>query len=565
MLKLALIAPNAFTILGAISPKMADTIGTLPGKKRRHGGQWQIELCEENMAHLTIRHPEIDMDDQLREWQMSILEIKDGLMANIDDYPFKTTPYNHQLKSMQAFGEASHFGLLYEMGAGKTKADLDIASYKYLKGEIENLVIGAPNGVHRQWIMEQVPEHVPSCIPRAVLYSSGSTKARNIGVEDILGRKKVMRIFSLNVESFSHKSGAQLLEKICRSGPTMFTIDESSTIKGYKSARTETAHRIARLESVVVRSILDGTPISQGGEDLYGPLEFLHPSVLQCRNYFAFKNRYLIMSPEKKDKVVSYRNLEDLQKRMYSVCHRVLKSECLDLPGCIPMTRYVEMTEVQQKYYNDMKELFLVEIANGEIVTVKDAMVRVNKMQQILGGFVITKHPDGVDAKGKEVFRKQVNRIGTSKLEAAWDVIREHGKKAILFVNFKEEADLFEEYFRTNTNWQVLRYTGKETDDECEKNKQEFMKPGEEKIFLSSMKGVKGLNFPMCSLIVWASFPRVYLNYRQGNERTDRPGQTEKTTIVHLMVPKTVDEGAFRTLMRKEEFATMMLDIRDLL
>lgn len=565
-MKLVLVAPNAFTLHGAVSPKMHDTIQTLPGKKNKHQGVLKIELSEENIAHITIRHPEIDMDDQIRMWYSDLITVKDRILANIDDFPFKTTPYLHQLKSLQAYGDAEYFGLLYEMGAGKTKANLDIASYKYMKGEIENLIVCAPNGVHRQWIMEQVPVHVPDQIQRAVLFTTGSSKSRNIGVEEILGRKKVMRIFAVNTESMSHKNGFQLLEKIVKSGPTMITVDESSSIKGFKSARTESAHKLARMQNAVVRSILDGTPISQGGEDLWGPLEFLSPHVLACSNYYAFRSRYLVMGGQRNDKVVAYKNLEDLQRRLYTCCDRVLKSECLDLPGCIPTTRYVEMTPEQEKAYNDMKELFFVEVANGEIVTVKDAMVRINKMQQILGGFVITKHPDGVDGRGVPVFRKQVNHIGTSKLDAALDLVREHGKKTLIWVNFREEADLLEAHLKANTNWEILRYTGKETEEQANANKQRFMDTSvEEQVLICSMKGSRGLNLPMCSLMIWMSFPRKYLDYRQGNERTDRPGQNEKTTIVHLMVPKTVDERAFRTLMRKEEFATMMLDIRDML
>lgn len=545
---------------------MHDTIFTLPGKKRKSGGMLQIELTEANLAHIMIRHAEIEMDDILRAWWAETLIDTSREIIEIGDYPWKTKPYQHQVQSLQQFAHLPYYALWWEMGAGKTKADIDIAAWKYLKGEIENYVIIAPNGVHRQWILEQIPTHLPDQIQRSVIFTTGSTKSRNIGVEDILSRKNQLRIFSVNMESISHKSGLQLLKKIVASGPTKVTVDESSGIKGYKSSRTEAAHEVARMESCVARACLDGTPISQGAEDLYGPLEFLSPKILACPNYFAFRSRYLVMGGQRNDKVVAYKNLEDLQKRMYSVAMRVLKKDCLDLPGCIPMMRYVEMTEEQERYYNDMKDLFLAEIENGEVVTVKDAMVRINKLQQILGGFLITKHEIGTNPiDGKKIYENRTTQIGTSKLDAALDLVREHGKRTIIWVNFREEADMFEKFFKEKTSWKILRYTGKEDSDLSEKNKQSFMGPEEEQIMITSMKGSRGLNLPQCSLMIWASFPRKYLDYRQGNERTDRPGQTEKTTIAHLMVPKTVDQKAFATLMRKEDFATMMLDIRDLL
>ena len=48
---------------------------------------------------------------------------------------------------------------MFDMGLGKTKTAIDIAVYKYLRGEIEAVMLIAPNGVHVQWVSEQMPLH----------------------------------------------------------------------------------------------------------------------------------------------------------------------------------------------------------------------------------------------------------------------------------------------------------------------------------------------------------------------------------------------------------------------
>ena len=46
------------------------------------------------------------------------------------------------------------------IGSGKSKMTLDIAADKFMREEIDGLIIVPPNGVHRQWIVEAVPTHL---------------------------------------------------------------------------------------------------------------------------------------------------------------------------------------------------------------------------------------------------------------------------------------------------------------------------------------------------------------------------------------------------------------------
>jgi hypothetical protein len=561
-MKLVLVGRNAFAIQGPITPKVADTLQSLPGKKAKHNGELKIELTDANLAHFKIRHPEVELDNYLQDWWLESIRLEVRETVDVSNFPYKNPPWKHQRQAHEMFALAPWFALWFEMGTGKTKVTLDVAASKFMAGTIINLVILAPNGVHKQWILEQVPEHLPDCIPRAVIYVAGTTKSRDIGVDAILEKQKCLRIFAINVESMSHKSGQKRLKRILDSGPTFVVVDESSSIKGFESSRTEAVLEVSRHKNCVARACLDGTPITQGAQDMYGPLEFMSPSILNCPNWFAYKKRYLITDPRDERKIVAYQNLEDLQKRMYSCAMRVLTKDCLDLPEKLEYARYVDMTAEQEKHYEDMRLLFLHEMKDGTIVDVKDAVVRLNKLQQILGGFLITKHEDGVDPVTKKMtYRKETSIIGTGKLDATSEILSQTDQKAIVWCIFREEADLIQEHL-AKKGITSTRYTGKENSAQREENKELFLR-GDCNVLIATMALCRGHNMTEATLNIWYSFPNSLMQWLQANARTYRGGQTKTTTFIRLTVPKTVDERAYSRLMMKEEFATMMLDLRD--
>ena len=48
--------------------------------------------------------------------------------VNFEEYPFKTTPYEHQIKSLQRSVHRQEYAYFLEMGLGKSKVLLDNAA-----------------------------------------------------------------------------------------------------------------------------------------------------------------------------------------------------------------------------------------------------------------------------------------------------------------------------------------------------------------------------------------------------------------------------------------------------
>ena len=79
-------------------------------------------------------------------------------------YKFKTKPYEHQEKIFADSWCRKYFGLFMEMGTGKSKVAIDTMGRLFLEDKIKACLILAPKGVFDNWVMNEIPRHLPSDI-----------------------------------------------------------------------------------------------------------------------------------------------------------------------------------------------------------------------------------------------------------------------------------------------------------------------------------------------------------------------------------------------------------------
>ena len=106
-------------------------------------------------------------------------------------------------------------------------------------------------------------------------------------------------------------------------------------------------------------------------------------------------------------KVTSYKNLEELNEKFYSLAFRVTAAETLDLPGAIETYMHVEMGKEARKLYNQMAESFIAEMETGEIITAVNALAKLVRFQQLTSGFART-----ADGKTIEIDRAKMQALG---------------------------------------------------------------------------------------------------------------------------------------------------------
>ena len=67
--------------------------------------------------------------------------------------------------------------------------------------------------------------------------------------------------------------------------------------------------------------ILTGTPVQNSAVDLYSQYRFLDPSIYGT-NFYAFRNRYVVMGGYGNYQIIGYKNMDDLIRRAHSIAYQ---------------------------------------------------------------------------------------------------------------------------------------------------------------------------------------------------------------------------------------------------
>ena len=252
-------------------------------------------------------------------------------MSHSNIYPFKSAPYEHQLRVWKTSKDKEVYGLFMEMGTGKSKVILDTASYLYDRGKIDLLLVIAPKGAYRNWQINEIPTHLPSHIIYKLGVWSAVPKSKEKEDLEIIGKvTDDLRIVLMNVESFSTRRAQKWAEGILLSSNAMIVIDESTTIKNPKALRTKALIKLGNLAKY--KRILTGEPVTRSPLDLYSQCQFLDEVLLGYSSFYSFRNRYAIMQKinlgnRSFQKIVGYKRIDELNSIIKSFSYRIKKDE----------------------------------------------------------------------------------------------------------------------------------------------------------------------------------------------------------------------------------------------
>ncbi len=313
-------------------------------------------------------------------------------------YLYKTRPFNHQHEEFIHHGKDSSRGLLWEQGCGKTKPVIDTVAYLYETGEVDALLVIAPNGVHRNWVSDEIPAHMPDRVQEKTVchiwYSTG-TKRHMKSYQDCLNHRG-LAVLVMSYDAIMTKAGQKAWKQFLTKRRCLYVLDESQRIKTPGAKRTKRI--LGSREAAQYRRILSGTPVANTPFDVYSQLKFLEPTVwlkYGISSFAAFKSYFGVWETwETKDerqypKCVAYRNLEILAQETARLGSRVTKDQVLDLPPKLYSKRYFELTKTQADLYNQVRDEYLLDLETGQL-TIMLAIVRLLRAQQVVCGYFPT-------------------------------------------------------------------------------------------------------------------------------------------------------------------------------
>lgn len=410
--------------------------------------------------------------------------------------------WDHQAKEFQIGREKRSRAYIWPMRSGKSRAVIDVGCYQFKHKKIEGVIVVAPNGVHLNWARNEIPTWCSLDFANPTF--AWETPKRGFPEkerewEEFLDERG-LRWFCINMEALDHpdcKRAIIRFKKSCH-GNFMFAVSEAHHFGRIASKRSHKARNLAYNANFVRTET--GTPILTGPLHAYSQYEILAPGALGYGRYGPFKEHYADFEPygprgaRQREKLVRYKNMNELTARIAPWTSLVLRSELGDMPLLVPLERPVVMSEKQRRAYIQMVAQHLAEVEDTE-VAVKDAGPRMMKLQQILSGYVM-------DTKAGVILTVDED---APIYDAVIDEIRGTlPGNALVWCRYKEDCRRLAKKLRQH-KMPVLEYWGDFTTAVREANRAEFQAGADATMIGTPDCGGEGLDFSAAKAVIFFS------------------------------------------------------------
>jgi hypothetical protein len=534
-------------------------LAAMPGNWQFEGRLVRFKLVGANIDHIVRNWPDAvwrsGTDRFLNEWkesrlrQQEVIELKrkSELPEDPHNYQPHLPPYQHQQKAFLLSRQREYFALFMDPGTGKTKVTIDNAAYLYEQGNIDCLLVVAPNGVHLNWVIDQIPTHMPPRIPYRCYTDSGQRTMKQRAKFDQVMKHQGLAIFAFHIEGINSLKSRDLIEEVLVGRKCLWVIDESTRIKTPDAQRTKwiLKHRTM----APYRRILTGTPVTKGIEDLYSQLLFLSPLILGFDTYTAFKARYCLEhqvgGKRGYTQITGYQNVPELVTKVDGCSFRVRKEECLDLPPKRYQRRIFELSPKASELYYSMAHEFAAEF-EGQIVSEALAITRLLRLQQIASGW----WPDPETDRLRLIDDKPARL--TTLLATLEDMPED---KVIIWARFQSDFALLE----STLGSQAVSYHGGVNETRRQQNLDKFRNDPAIKYFIANPQNAGvGLTINEAQVQIWYCNQFDIELRIQGEDRSHRIGQQSSVLYVDLEARRTLDGKIIRALRQKKSIADLI-------
>jgi SNF2 family DNA or RNA helicase len=440
------------------------------------------------------------------------------------------------------------------MGLGKSAIAIHNAGMLYEEGKVTGVLVLSPKGVHRQWVAEQIPEHLdPNIKVNAICWSGLKSKAALQAFQpENLRCNGNLTFLSLNIDAIRTADGFLTAVKFLRlhEGRSMMIVDESHLIKNGSTERTKRAMKLGLLATY--RRISTGTPIAKNIVDAFSQFAFLDPRILGQKYVTAFRARYCVMGGWEGKQIVGQKNTEEFYSLIAPHAFRLTKAEALDLPPKIYVKREYEPGDTTRAHYENLRKTYMTSFESGEIVDVANAAVAMLRLQQVLCGYLPITDEDGRHTHNEE--------ISSERIEAMMEIVDQTEGQTVIWSRFIEDGErIVAALSKAFGPGAVAHYTG--GDRTKEDAKERFMN-GTSRFFVANpAAGGTGLNLQgKCQVVIYYSNSFDALHRWQSEDRTHRMGMAGAVTYFDLVATKSVDKHILKNLSIKKSISDLTLD-----
>lgn len=527
---------------------MKDILKALPDARwERKEKAWSFAAVPEAALALVSLFPEHNTDDEIiilidkKKEQDAAQELKTVPVSNLQDFETDTEPWEHQKRAFwfaRSVLEATGGCMLgMEMGCGKTKVAIDLTVNM---PDVSTVLVTSPLSVVPVW-PEQYALHAHKHYDISVLplgYGVKSVRHKQRAAERFLSKadSRDLSVVVVNHESLWREPFGMFAKDFPWD---MIIVDE---IHRAKSAGGKFSQYLSSLRDRIRHRLgLTGTIMPHSPIDPYAQYRFLDIGLFGS-SFIRYKNKFTITEPivvngQKISKIIGFKNLDVLEKKMASCTYVVKSDDVLDLPEINDIYLKCDLSDSERRVYERMEKDLIAAISEGAVVTAANQLVRLLRLQQIVQGTV--KDEDG-----------NKHEIGTTKEDVLRDLLLDlpSDEPVVVFCLFHSDLD------RVHCVCKAVGRNSFEISGRREKQNKEWQRAEGGEVLAAQFKaGSEGVDYTRSRYMAFMCGTFNMGQYWQARKREHRPGQRRTCFYYHLFARNTIDAKVYQSLRDKEK------------
>jgi SNF2 family DNA or RNA helicase len=470
-----------------------------------------LKLRDPNKVTTVIpKSKQVSNNEVLVNWGLDEMQVLKNLqIKNIPspivskyDWPGMYKPFDHQKTTSSFLTLHRRAFCLNEQGTGKTGSVIWAADYLMTLGKIRRVLVICPLSImDSAW--------------RADLFKFAMHRTVDIAHGD---REKRTRIINSDAEFIIiNYDGVEIVrDVIAENNFDLIVIDEANAYKNTQTTRWKTLNRLLKPETWLW--MMTGTPAAQSPVDAYGLAKLVSPNNVPK---FASTFKDLVLYKVNQFKWIPRPNANDIVHKVLQPAIRFTKDECLDLPDMTYVSREVELTPQQKKYYNALRSKLVIQ-ASGEQITAVNAAVGLSKLLQISCGAVYS--------DSGETLQFDIN----NRYKVLREVIDETQQKILIFVPFKHTIELLSQQLQQDGFTTEIINGEVSATRRADIFKQFQETPNPRILIIQPQAAAHGVTLTAADTVIWWGPTPSLETYAQANARVHRAGQRHPVTIVRL-------------------------------
>lgn len=487
---------------------------------------WSIPMDARFRLYDLFHVEQQEIESAVNEYLTSLKQIKAQKEIVIKektlDYAFKRKPFAHQKYMMKKAIVEKQFAFFTEMGTGKTQALINVFDYLRGIGSIKKVLVVCPKTIMGNW-----GEEITNNCEMTWAIVDGSRAQR----EKILsGESQVVIINYEALRTFSKWKGWPSYDCII--------LDESSKVKNPGAQITKII--LSLFKNIDFKYIASGTPL-QTPLDVYTQMKFLNEDFLGFKSFYSFRNYYAVMGGFGGYEILSYRNTEELKRRLDAHSVQLKKEDCVDLPEKIYTKRILQLSGEVAEQYREFQKKSVV-FTESAMLTADIVLTELLRLQEITSGGYLS------------------DQKANMKLIELKDLIDDNIKQQqiVVWCRFRKSISLIENLL---TSMQIPFHSlHGDVPGADRKGIIDDFQSGKVKVLVGQIQtGGMGITLTRGSLVIYYENTFSLAERKQSEDRCHRIGQKVNVTYVDIVYDRTIDTKILKAIMEKQDVATYLV------